>query len=301
MLNNYFLLFAGLGLFGYSIYLFMSSILYVDKDLKAMNWLEGDSEEEINAHPILKFSKPLVHNLTLSHAVKVKSPAYREKVKKNIYSSGLGSILAVEEYIGLQILWGLFFPLFLAVFNFALQLDLPYFVILLIGVGGFTLPKLYCENLKQRRYVSIIKELPFFIDLLALSTEAGLDFTGSIQRITDTMEDDNVFNQELKIFLKDIKLGSSREEALQALAKKLDIPEVTSFCSVIIDAMQTGVSVAKVLKDQSEQMRGDRLARAEKAGARASQTILFPMVLFIVPSIFIIVFSPMILQFFYAQ
>ena len=301
MLNNYFLLFSGLGLFGYSIYLFVSSILYIDKDLQAMNWIEEEDKGGINKHPILKFSRPLVHNLTLRYAVTIKAKKYRSKVKQTIYSSGLENIFAIEEYIGMQILWGLFFPIFLMAFNFALQLEIPLVLLVVIALGGLALPSLYCQNLKQRRYVQIIKELPFFIDLLALSTEAGLDFTGSIQRITDKMDESSVFSQELKIFLREIKLGSSREDALRSLYKKLDIPEVTSFCSMIIDAMQTGVSIAKVLKEQSEQMREERLARAEKAGAKASQTILFPMILFIVPAIFIIVFSPMLLQFFYAQ
>ena len=99
--------------------------------------------------------------------------------------------------------------------------------------------------------------------------------------------------------MKDIKLGSSRSDALKALSSRLDIPEVTSFVAVVVDADQTGASVAGVLKDQSEQMRMERFMRAEKAGAAASQAILMPMIFFILPAVFIMVFGPVILNFVY--
>src|SRR5690606_3875816 len=141
-------------------------------------------------------------------------------------------------------------------------------------------------------------DLPFFIDLLALSTEAGLDFINALQRIVDKAED-SVLAEEISIVLKDIKLGSSRNDALKALALRLDIPEITSFVAVVNDADFTGAPIAKVLKDQSIQMRMERFVRAEKAGAKASQLILVPMIMFVLPAVFIVVFAPVLLQFFY--
>jgi tight adherence protein C len=83
------------------------------------------------------------------------------------------------------------------------------------------------------------------------------------------------------------------------MSKRLDIPEITSFVAVLIDADATGASISKVLKEQSEQIRLERFVRAEKAGARASQALLVPMILFILPAVFIIVFGPVIIQFMY--
>ncbi len=105
--------------------------------------------------------------------------------------------------------------------------------------------------------------------------------------------------EELGIILKDIKLGSSRADALRGMSKRLDISEITSFVAVLIDADATGASISKVLKEQSEQIRLERFVRAEKAGARASQALLVPMILFILPAVFIIVFGPVIIQFMY--
>jgi tight adherence protein C len=167
-----------------------------------------------------------------------------------------------------------------------------------MGGFGFYFPHMHCKLQTQQRYISVIADLPFFIDLLALSTEAGLDFMGAIQRIVDKAEN-SVLADEFSVVLKDIKLGSSRAESLRSLARRLDISEITSFVAVVNDADYTGVSIAQVLKDQSNQMRLERFVRAEKAGARASQLILLPMVLFVMPSVFIVVFAPVVLQFFY--
>ena len=105
----------------------------------------------------------------------------------------------------------------------------------------------------------------------------------------------SVLNDELAIVLKDIKLGSSRAEALRALSDRLDIPEVTSFVSVVVDSDDTGASIFEVLQEQSAQMRMERFTRAEKAGAKASQTMLIPMMIFILPAVFIVVFAPAII------
>ena len=80
------------------------------------------------------------------------------------------------------------------------------------------------------------------------------------------------------------------------MAARLDMSEITSFVAVLIDAEASGSSIAQVLKDQSVQMRLERFVRAEKAGARASQLILLPLMLFILPAVFIMVFGPVILQ-----
>ena len=98
--------------------------------------------------------------------------------------------------------------------------------------------------------------------------------------------------------LRDIKIGASRDEALRAMADRLDIPEVTSFVVVVIDSESSGTPVGEVLKQQSSQMRLERLTRAEKAGARASQLIFLPMMFIIFPAILIMVLGPAIISIF---
>ena len=80
------------------------------------------------------------------------------------------------------------------------------------------------------------------------------------------------------------------------MAERLDIPEITAFVAMVIDSDQTGQGIGKVLQQQSEQMRLERFTRAEKAGAKASQAMLLPLVIFIMPAIFLMVFGPIGLQ-----
>jgi tight adherence protein C len=184
------------------------------------------------------------------------------------------------------------------IMDFGLRMDLPWYFIPGMAVIGWAFPDVHCTQARKRRYLAVVMDLPFFIDLMALSTEAGLDLMGSIQRIVDKA-DDSVLAEEFRLVLKDIKLGSSRREALGRLADRLDMPEITSFAAVVRDAEETGASIAQVLKDQSIQMRLERFVRAEKAGAKASQLMLFPLMFLILPAVFMMVFSPVVLQFFY--
>lgn len=291
------LLISGLGLFAVSVYLFTMAVFKNNADAEALAWASG--KEPIKSQsPIINFSRPLVHNFTIQHAMRVKSAAYRKNIEKRLLVAGLRHELNVDEYIGLQILWGVMFPILLFILNFTLQLGLSPMMCAAVGLIGFMFPRFYTESCRSQRHTSVRVDMPFFIDLLALSTEAGLDFINAIQRIVDKAED-SVLADEFAIVMKDIKLGSSRMEALRNLSERLDLPEMTSFCSVVIDADYTGAPIAKVLKEQSQQMRLERFIRAEKAGARASQLMLVPMMVFILPAVFIVLFAPVMLSMFY--
>ena len=297
MSSDLILLFSGLGLAATSVYLFVSVLLSSNADTNALAWASGN-EPSPSKSGLINFSRPLIHNFTLQHAQRIKNKKYRTKIRKSITKAGLVQEINEDEYIGMQILWGLMFPLFLLVLNFALQVGYPYWICIALGGLGLYFPKLYCNQQSKSRYTSIVSDLPFFTDLLALSTEAGLEFISAVQRIVDKAENSPLAD-EFNQVLKDIRLGQSRNEALRAMATRLDIPEVTSFCSVVTDASDTGASIGSVLKEQSEQMRMERFVRAEKAGAQASQMVLLPMMIFILPAVFIMVFAPVVIQMFY--
>ncbi|MNT22476.1 Bacterial type II secretion system protein F domain protein [compost metagenome] len=230
--------------------------------------------------------------------MKIRSEGYRKNVRKYILTSGLSAELNEDEFIGLQLLWGIMFPIFLFIMNFSLQLGLSPFMVFGLGLIGFFLPQIHAKGEKKRRELSVRADLPFFIDLLALSVEAGLDFFSAIQKIVDKSRGtDSVLADELGTVLKDIKIGASKSQALKDMGARLDMNEITSFVAVLVDAESTGASIAQVLKDQSVQMRLERFVRAEKAGARASQTILIPLMLFILPAVFIMVFGPVAVSF----
>ncbi|MBC7741873.1 MAG: type II secretion system F family protein [Bdellovibrionaceae bacterium] len=286
------MLFAGLILAGASVYLFVSSLLAGKPGASQLSWASGN-EPIKSKNGVINLCRPMVHQFTLQHASKIKSDKYRKKIQHLIKTGGLGSELNVDEFIGLQLFLGVAFPIFLAIMNFSLDLGFSPIIVLGLGLLGFFMPEMHCKATKKSRELSVRADLPFFIDLLALSVEAGLDFFGAIQKIVDKVADNNsVLAEEFKTVLKDIKIGSSKSEALKEMAARLDMSEVTSFVAVLIDAEASGSSISQVLKDQSVQMRLERFMRAEKAGAKASQLILLPLMLFILPAVFIMVFGP---------
>jgi tight adherence protein C len=294
-----FMLLAGLLMAGVAVYLFVGSLLAGKPGESQLSWASG-AEPVKSKSGVINMCRPLVHQFTLQHAAKIKSASYRKKISHLIKIGGLASEMNEDEFIGLQIFLGFAMPVFLMIMNFALDLGFSPVVLMGLGLVGFFMPEMHCKGAKKQRELSVRIDMPFFIDLLALSVEAGLDFFGAIQKIVDKAEGQNsVLAEEFKTVLRDIKIGSSKTDALKELAARLDMQEMTSFVAVLIDAEATGASISQVLKDQSVQMRLERFVRAEKAGAQASQLILLPLMLFILPAVFVMVFGPVVVSMMY--
>jgi tight adherence protein C len=291
------LLLGGLVMAAYAVYSFVYGLLSNQSDSQILSWA-SNSEPEKSKSGLINASRPLVHQFSLKYALRIKNERYRTRIQRLLLTAGMSRTLNVDEFIGLQILWGLMIPVFILVMNFALEMGIAPSLLLLLGCFGGYAPIMQAQREKRIREMSVRADLPFFADLLALSTEAGLDFISAIQRIFEKA-DSSVLADEFGVVLKDIKLGASRADSLKAMSSRLDIPEITSFVAVLVDADATGASISQVLKDQSTQIRLERFVRAEKAGARASQAIMIPMMLFILPAVFIIIFGPVVLQFFY--
>ena len=295
------ILILGLVFAGLAVYLFMSAILGSQTDKQQLSWA-NNSEPVKSKSGIINLSRPLIHQFTLQHALRIQSVDYRKRIATKIKTAGLGRELNVDEFIGMQILWAFFFPGFCAVMNFALEMDFSYLMILILVPCGFYLPMMHAGAMKKQRELSVRADMPFYIDLLALSVEAGLDLFQAIQKIVDKAQGtESVLAEELGIVLRDIQIGSSKDQALKEMGERLDMSEMTSFVAVMIDAGRSGAPIGNVLKDQSNQMRLERFVRAEKLGARASQSMLIPMMLFIVPAVFIMVLGPVALSFIYGK
>jgi tight adherence protein C len=237
-----------------------------------------------------------VHRIVLPLTDRYELKKRREQIKRDIQSAGLSQELNENEFIGLQVFLGLVFPIFLSLCNGLFNLGYPWILIFIFAALGFLYPYLYVKGHKDVRKAQVLVDLPFVVDLLALSTEAGLDFIGAIARVVEKMKG-GPLAEELEMVLRDLKLGSSRSDALNALAWRLNMAEVSSFIAVLTTADSMGASIGGVLRQQSEQLRQERFMRAEKAGAEASQKIFIPIVLFILPAVLLIVFGPVIVQY----
>ncbi len=242
---------------------------------------------------ILRLSRPLIQAYLLPSVANFKIDNFRKEKKQKIASAGLTDELTADELFALKLLLALLLPLMALIYNFALNVANPIVLIVIFGAVGYYFPELWLKSVIKERQLEIRLALPFVIDLLSLCTEAGLDFMGAIQRVVIKAKRSSLID-ELKVVLNEIKLGTTRADALRNMATRINMPEISSLVAVLVTAEQMGSSISAALKSQADQIRNDRFIRAEKAGAAASQKILFPLIFFIVPAVFIVVLGPLI-------
>jgi tight adherence protein C len=166
--------------------------------------------------------------------------------------------------------------------------------LLVFGLLGFSFPQLWLTSQIQSRQKEVRKAMPDALDLLTICVEAGLSFDSAISKVAEKWE--NQLSLAFGRVIREIQLGKLQREALRDMSDRLDIPEMTSFVASVIQSQQLGVSMSKVLRIQSEQMRMKRRQRAEEEAHKAPIKMLFPMALLIFPSIMIILMTPAILQ-----
>jgi tight adherence protein C len=152
------------------------------------------------------------------------------------------------------------------------------------------LPVMWLGRRIAARKKAITKALPDALDLLCISVEAGLAFDLALQRVADKWDDE--LSREFRRVLKDMQLGRSRREALKDLADRTGVDDVQTFTAAVIQADQLGVSMSKILRIQSDQMRVRRRQRAEELAQQAPIKMLFPMVFLIFPALFVVILGP---------
>jgi len=157
-------------------------------------------------------------------------------------------------------------------------------------IVGFMAPDFYLGNKAGGRSKAILDTLPDALDLLTISVEAGLGFDAALVKVTEKLK--GPLSDEFKRAASEQRVGKSRQEALRGIVERVEQKELASFISAIIQADQLGVSMSKVLRIQSEQMRSDRRQRAEEKAARAPILIMLPTIGCIFPSLFIVILAP---------
>ena len=251
---------------------------------------------EVSKSLILRATRPLIHTYLLPSVKNFKLTNFRKEKKRMILTAGLAEELSADELFALKLLLAVILPLVAMIYNFTLDVANPIMLTLIFGTAGYFFPEMWLKGVIKERQLRIRLALPFVIDLLSLCTEAGLDFMGAIQRVVQKAKKSPLID-ELDTVLNELKLGTTRADALRHMAERVDMPEISSLIAVLVTADQMGASISQALKSQADQLRGDRFIRAEKAGAAASQKILFPLIFFIVPAVFIVVLGPLVARF----
>lgn len=161
---------------------------------------------------------------------------------------------------------------------------------------GFIIPDFWLRLKIKRRHREIRRDLPSIIDLLNLCVDAGLDFMLAVNRVMKDFKKCPLTDELLEVW-RETKMGSSRREALQHLSRRVNLLELSSFVRTLLQADRMGSPMGEALKIQAEEIRQRRYLQGEEAALKAPIKLLFPLFVFILPVVLVIVAGPILIQF----
>lgn len=214
------------------------------------------------------------------------------KIQYRLNIAGNPPAWDVNRILGLKVLGaGVFTVLG---FLYLLGQDWPLYRLVvataLVGLFGYVLPNILLYNAGQKRELLMRNALPDAMDLLTISVEAGLGFDAAVSRVAKN--GDGPLNQEFARLLQEMQLGRGRTEAMRAMAERTSLADLKSFCLAMVQADSLGIPIARVLRIQSKEMRTKRRQRAEEKAQQVPVRMMIPLVLFILPCLFIVILGP---------
>ena len=225
-----------------------------------------------------------------------------ERIRGKLLAAGFRSREALGIYLGLKLVSPIGFALLglALVYGGVLQI-IPsgYRPILLIGAVllGFAAPDLYLSNVATKRRHALQKSLPDGLDLLVICAEAGLSLDAALNRVADEMaQSAPELSEELALTSVELNFLPERRMALANLAKRIDIPAVRGVVNTLIQTEKYGTPLAHSLRVLSAEFREQRMLRAEEKAARLPATLTVPMIIFILPTLFVVLVGPAILD-----
>ena len=232
---------------------------------------------------------------TLGVALEPQSELEKSKLKIILANAGFRSEAAAAVYHGLRMASLILFLLpAILIFGYKYQFSfkaLQY--ILLFGVVGFYLPSLVLRYLRSKRQQEIFLSLPDALDLMVVCVESGLGLDAAMRKVCDEMKGHaKVIAEEFSLANLQLQMGRPRREVLHDLGVRTGVDDVRSLAAILIQADRFGSSIATALRVQSDSMRTRRRQLAEEKAAKTAVQLIFPLVLFIFPGIFVVLVGP---------
>ena len=219
------------------------------------------------------------------------------KLELKLLQAGNPFGMTPVEYRLIQIGLFIIIPFLFGSYGMLLKSNIAVTILfVLFGViAAMLLPKFYINQKIKMRNRLALRELPDVLDLLTVSLEAGLGFDSALSKIVSIKA--GILPSEFHRCLEEIRLGKTRREALSGIRERLTFDEIRTLISSILQAEKLGIGLVQVLRIQSNEVRDRRKQRAEEEAMKAPIKMLFPLVLFIFPSIFIVLLGPAVIQF----
>lgn len=214
-----------------------------------------------------------------------------EQWHRDLIAAGLSDKISVPDFLGIRVM-GAVAAATVAYFVFGAGKPITSALLFAVAgtIVGLYLPILWLKSRVSQRRKAITKMLPDALDMMSICVDAGLGFEAAIQKVA--FQWDNDLAHELRQFIREMRVGLSRVEALHNLVERTGVPDVASFVAVLVQADKLGIAIRDVLHAQADQMRMRRRQRAEESAAKAPLKMMFPMIFFIFPAMFAVILGP---------
>ena len=218
------------------------------------------------------------------------------KVEVMLQKNGCSFMLTAEEYWAGRFVLGLVLGSFMAAGGLNVSGEVDWLYVALAALLGWVMPAVWIRDFKSRRNVDLIKNLPVYLEYLTMCVDAGLNFSGAIKQAVDKGPHGAMRN-EFRVILRDINSGYTRADALQRFEDRIGLSDISVFVRAVIQADKLGSSLKDTLSAQASQRLNERFQRAEKLAMEAPVKLIIPLVLFIFPLTFLILFFPIAMKF----
>ncbi len=251
--------------------------------------------EELNQPLLSRVIRPMIDYMGRA-MMRITPGEMVSSLENKIVKAGSPGNLTVKEWVNIQAVIVTVLPVFTFIAFRSSGVKAGTIIMLIAAeiAMGFVLPGYILGKMLTARQKTILNSLPDVIDLITVSVEAGLGFDGALMKVVDKKP--GPLAAEFDKVLQEIKVGRQKKDALRDMSQRIDIQDFTAFVGAIIQADQFGVGIANVLRIQSEQMRLRRKQRAQERAMKVPVKMLIPMVVFIFPTMFIVLLGPVVIK-----
>ncbi len=266
--------------------------------------LKSTNPDSTGLSVVERLRRGFVNGITrMGNVARPKGENEASRIEQNLLHAGFRTKNATIFYFGAKVFMALLLPsLVLLSQAYAYRIKVAVLIIpilVLAFVIGFYLPDLYTKYRVERRKRRILEGFPDALDLMVVCVEAGMGLDQALNRVTEEIKMTNKpLYEEFRQLILELRAGKSRRDALRSLAQRMDLEDVNSLVTLLIQTDRFGTSVAQALRVHSDGMRTRRHQRAEEMAAKLPVKLLFPLIIFIFPSLFVAILGPTLIQVF---
>jgi len=261
------------------------------KSLKRLSYYDATAKAEGKKPSFLEKSFIPSFRKILSVVRRILPQNLVESVKGRVELAGIQDVVRVDVFLAVKFFLPFIFLFSLIFSSLFFEIPtIPRLVLVILVPFSYLLPDYYLKSKTARRQDEIRKSLPNALDLLTINVEAGLGFDQALYKVSNSIK--GPLGEEFKRTLKEMEIGISRKDALRNLSKRTDVSDLNTFIFSIIQADIFGISIGKVLRIQSAEMRIRRRQLAEERGIKAPVKLVFTTILFLFPALMVVILGP---------